>query len=68
MSYKPEIIKATDNIKDHTGSSMTATKKLMQADLRKDKKWLNSTFLSGLKAGVASGEFIQINNSYKMIP
>ena len=38
----------------------------MQANLLKSKKWLNATFLSGFKAGVASGEFIQINNLYKL--
>ena len=40
----------------------------MQADLQKNKKWLNPTFLSGLKAGVASGKCIQINNLYKLSP
>ena len=68
MSYKAGIIKSIDELKDRTGSSMIAIKKFMQADLPKDKKWLNATFLSGLKAGVASGDFIQIKNSYKLSP
>ena len=38
----------------------------MQDDLPKDKKWLNATLLSGLKAGIASGDFIHIKNSYKL--
>ena len=57
-----------DELKDRTGSSMIAIKKFMQADLPKYKKWLNATFLPGLKAGVASGDFIQIKNSYKLSP
>ena len=68
MSYKAGIIKSIDDLKDRTGSSMIAIKKVMQTDLPKDKKWLNATFLSALKAGVASGDFIQIKNSYKLSP
>ena len=68
MLYKAGIIKAINELKDRKGLSMIAIKNFMQANLPKDKKWLNATFLSGLKAGVASGNFIQINNLYKLSP
>lgn len=59
MSYKQGIIDAITELKDRTGSSAMAIKKVMQEKFGKDKKWLNATFLSSLKAGVKSGEFIQ---------
>jgi len=68
MSYKAGIIKAIDELKDRTGSSMIAIKKHMQANLPKDKKWMNATFLSALKSGVAAGDLVQIKNSYKLSP
>ena len=68
MLYKAGIINAIDKLKDRTGSSMIAIKKFMQADLPKEKKWLNATFLSALKVSVASGDLIQIKNSYKLSP
>jgi histone H1/5 len=66
MSYKAGIIESIQELKDRTGSSMIAIKKLMQEKLPKDKKWMNATFLSSLKKGVADGEFVQIKNSYKL--
>ena len=66
MSYKAGIVKAIDELKDRTGSSMIAIKKHMQANLPKDKKWMNAVFLKTLKAGVASGDFVQNKNSYKL--
>mmetsp|Transcript_9208 Transcript_9208/g.17238 ORF Transcript_9208/g.17238 Transcript_9208/m.17238 type:complete len:147 (-) Transcript_9208:167-607(-) len=68
MSYKAGIVKAIDELKDRSGSSMIAIKKHMQANLPKDKKWMNSTFLTALKSGVASGDFVQVKNSYKLSP
>ena len=68
MSYKAGIIKAVDELKDRTGTSMIAIKKHMQADLPKDKKWGNAVFLTALKASVASGDLIKIKNSYKLSP
>lgn len=59
MSYKQGIIDAIKELKDRSGSSMIAIKKVMQEKL-KDKKWHNATFLSSIKAGVAAGEFIQV--------
>ena len=56
--YKSGIIKDIYEIKDHTVLSMILIKEYMKSDLPKDKKWLNATFLSKLKAGVASGDFI----------
>ena len=38
----------------------------MQSKLPADKKWQNTTFLGALKAGVASGEFVQNKASYKL--
>merc|ERR1711935_821607 len=68
MSYKEGIILAITELKDRTGSSMIAIKKHMQGNLPSDKKWINGTFLKVLKAGVASGDFVQIKNSYKLSP
>merc|ERR1711935_151604 len=68
MSYKEGIILAITELKDRTGSSMIAIKKHMQGNLPTDKKWINGTFLKVLKAGVASGDFVQIKNSYKLSP
>jgi histone H1/5 len=66
MSYKQGIVDAILEMKDRTGSSMISIKKHMQANLPKDKKWQNATFLQTLKAGVASGDFVQVKNSYKL--
>merc|ERR1711935_125969 len=68
MSYKEGIILAITELKDRTGSSMIAIKKHGQGNLPSDKKWINGTFLKVLKAGVASGDFVQIKNSYKLSP
>ena len=56
--YKSGIIKDIHEIKDHTGLSMILIKEYMNYDLPKYKKWLNAKFLSKLKSGVASGDFI----------
>jgi histone H1/5 len=66
MSYKAGIIAAITELNDRSGSSMIAIKKAMQDKLPKEKKWMNSTFLSTLKKGVADGEFVQVKNSYKL--
>ena len=66
MSYKAGIIESIQELKDRTGSSMIAIKKLMQEKLPKDKKWMNNTFLTSLKKGVADGDFVKIKNSYKL--
>lgn len=63
MSYKEGIIKAIDELKDRTGSSMIAIKKKMQEELPKDKKWANAIFLKALKSGVEKGELIKNKNS-----
>ena len=68
MSYKAGIIKAIYELKDRTGSYMISIKKIMQADLKKDKEWMNTTLLSGFKASDASGELIHIKNLYKLSP
>merc|ERR1712117_321816 len=66
MGYKEGIVRAIEELKDRTGSSMIAIKKCMQVNLPADKKWLNSVFLNTLKAGVASGDFVQNKGSYKL--
>ena len=66
MSYKEGIIAAIGELKDRNGSSMISIKKYMQEHLPKDKKWLNATFLASLKAAVASGDLVQVKNSYKL--
>ena len=66
MSYKEGIVSAITSLKDRNGSSMIAIKKYMQDNLPKGKKWLNATFLSALKSGVAAGDFVKIKNSYKL--
>merc|ERR1711897_124818 len=66
MSYKAGIIEAIEELKERSGSSAIAIKKYMQAKLPKDKKWKNGMFLMALKNGVASGDFVQNKNSYKL--
>jgi histone H1/5 len=66
MSYKEGIINAVTELKDRNGSSMIAIKKHMQEHMPKDKKWLNATFLTALKNGVAADEFVKIKASYKL--
>ena len=66
MSYKAGIVNAIQDLGDRTGSSSIAIKKHMQARHPKDKEWQNATFLSSLKSGVASGDFVQNKNSYKL--
>jgi histone H1/5 len=66
MSYREGIITAIAALKDRQGSSMIAIKKHMQANLPKDKKWLNATFLAALKTGVTSGDLVQVKSSYKL--
>lgn len=66
MSYKAGIIDAISALKDRTGSSTIAIKKYMQSKMPQDKPWANATFLATLKKGVASGEFVQVKNSYKL--
>lgn len=66
MTYKEGIVDAIQELKDRTGSSSIAIRKVMQSKLPKDKKWLNSTYLSALKTGVANGDFVQNKNSYKL--
>ena len=66
MSYKQGIIDAILELKDRTGSSSISIKKLMQSKLPADKKWMNATYLAALKHGVASGDFVQVKNSYKL--
>jgi histone H1/5 len=68
MSYKEGIINAITELKDRKGSSMIAIKKYMQEHLPKDKKWLNATFLTALKHGVAAGDLIKVKNSFKLSP
>ena len=68
MSYKEGIVKTIEGLKDRTGSSMIAIKKIMQSELTSDKKWMNTTFLSALKSLVAAGDLIQVKNSYKLSP
>ena len=66
MSYKAGIVKAIEELKDRTGSSMISIKKHMQANMPADKKWMNAMFLKALKDGVKSGDFTQVKNSYKL--
>ena len=66
MSYKAGIIKAIEELKDRTGSSMISIKKHMQANMPADKKWMNAMFLKALKDGVKAGDFTQAKGSYKL--
>jgi histone H1/5 len=66
VSYKEGIIKALDDLKDRTGSSLPAIKKHMQASHPQDKKWANGMFLSVLKSMVASGDIVQTKGSFKL--
>ena len=66
MSYKAGIVTAITELKDRTGSSSIAIKKHMQANLPKDKKWMNATYLAALKKMVADGDLVQNKASYKL--
>ena len=66
MSYKAGIIKAIEELKDRSGSSMISIKKHMQAHMPADKKWMNAMFLKALKDGVKAGDFTQVKSSYKL--
>ena len=66
MSYKAGIVEAIQELKDRTGSSTIALKKIMQGKLPADKKWQNTIFLSTLKKAVTDGDFVQVKNSYKL--
>ena len=66
MSYKAGIFAAIAALADRTGSSSIAIKKHMQANLPKDKKWMNTTYLNALKKAVADGELNQTKGSYKL--
>mmetsp|Transcript_22455 Transcript_22455/g.33072 ORF Transcript_22455/g.33072 Transcript_22455/m.33072 type:complete len:80 (-) Transcript_22455:294-533(-) len=68
MSYETGIVLAIDELKDRMGSSIVTIKTHMQANMSSDKKWLNATFLTALKSGVAAGDFIKVKNSYKLSP
>lgn len=68
MSYKEGIVSAITELKDRNGSSMISIKKFMQANLPKDKKWINGIFLNTLRHGVEGGDFIQVKASYKLSP
>mmetsp|Transcript_14451 Transcript_14451/g.21299 ORF Transcript_14451/g.21299 Transcript_14451/m.21299 type:complete len:153 (-) Transcript_14451:235-693(-) len=68
MTYKAGIVKAIEELKERTGSSMQGIKKHMQAGLAVDKKWLNTTFLTALKAMVKDGDLVQVKGSYKLSP
>eukprot|EP00957_Ditylum_brightwellii_P127344 9710040-Ditylum_brightwellii.AAC.1 len=61
MSYKAWIVLAIDKLKDRMGL-MVMIKKHMQANMPSDKKWLNATFLTSLKLGVAAGDFVKMKN------
>jgi histone H1/5 len=66
MTYKEAIIEAISELKDRTGSSMMAIKKVMMTKIPKDKKWQNTLFLQTLKKCVADGTLVQVKSSYKL--
>jgi len=66
MLYKDRIVEAISHLKDHTGSSMQDLKNLIQASLPSTDQWENTVFLTALKSGVATGDFVQVNGSYRL--
>jgi histone H1/5 len=66
VSCKAGIVTTITGLKDHTGSSFIAIKKLMQAILPPNKKWLNAMFLGALKKMVADGILVNVKDSYKI--
>ena len=66
MSYKAGIFDAISALKDRTGSSSIAIKKHMQANLPKDKKWMNGMYLKALNKAVADGELTKNKGSFKL--
>ena len=65
--YKAGIIAAIGELKDRTGSSRPAIKAHIEAN-NKGKSWANGTFLKVLRNMVASGELVQVKQSYKLSP
>mmetsp|Transcript_17851 Transcript_17851/g.51804 ORF Transcript_17851/g.51804 Transcript_17851/m.51804 type:complete len:80 (+) Transcript_17851:49-288(+) len=68
VSHKAGVTKVINEIKDRTGSSIIAIKNHMQANLTKDKKWMNYAFLLALNLVILAGYFVQIKNLYKLLP
>ena len=66
MSYKAGIIAAITELKDRTGSSSIAIKKHMQANLPKDKKWMNGMYLKALNKAVADGVLSKNKGYFKL--
>lgn len=66
MSYKAAIIDAIASLKDRTGSSSIAIKKVVQEKFPKDKKFVNGMFLNALKAAVEKGELVKTKGSFKL--
>ena len=66
VSYKEGIFDAISALKDRTGSSSIAIKKHMQANLPKDKKWMNAMYLKVLNRAVADGELTKNRGSFKL--
>ena len=66
MSYKAGIFEAISALKDRTGSSSIAIKKHMQANLPKDKKWMNGMYLKALNKAVADGVLVKNNGYFKL--
>ena len=65
--YKAGIIAAITELKDRTGSSRPAIKAHIEA-ANAGKSWANGTFLKVLRDMVASGDLIQVKQSYKLSP
>ena len=65
--YKAGIIAAIGELKDRTGSSRPAIRAHIEAN-NKGKSWANGTFLKVLRDMVASGEIVQVKQSYKLSP
>lgn len=65
-SYGEGISAAITELNDPAGSSSSAIKKSMQANMPARKKWLNSTFQSTLKKMTADGVLVQAKAAYKL--
>ena len=66
--YKELVVKCITEMKDRTGSSLPAIKKYVEANMPKGKNYVNGTLLKVLRNMVASGELVQVKQSYKLSP
>jgi histone H1/5 len=66
--HKAGIVDAISELKDRTGSSMIAIKKLMMSKFPAGQEVARTLLPQSLKAGVTAGDFVKVRVSYKAEP